>query len=378
MRRRFAGTIMRKPLRILALTTDCYGGTGGIATYARDAVAAFASDPRVGEVVVLPRRIDRVLEPIPPRVTFDQAATGSVSRYVARMLAHLSRGRFDAVWTSHLHLAPVALAAARLSGCRWGLVLHGWEAWHPSSRAVVTWAAGRADLYLPVSQLTLERFATAFEVENPQSLPVPGSVDLDRFTPGPASESLRARFGIGPGKLILTVGRLDPFETAKGFDRVIRALPALRDFIPDVRYLIVGGGVDRGRLEQIARDEGVADRVIFAGYLDEAAKLEAYRLADCYAMPSTREGLGIVFLEAMACGLPVICSTSDGGAEALRLAGGGEAVDPEDQMALVDALRRALHAPHKVPTNLDYFSNRNFALRYHRTLSRLIGEPVEV
>ncbi len=95
-------------------------------------------------------------------------------------------------------------------------------------------------------------------------------------------------------------------------------LPSLAERIPGIAYLIVGDGDDRARLEAKAACLGVADRVVLAGFIPETAKADHYRLADAYVMPGWGEGFGIVYLEAMACGLPVLGSKLDGSREALR------------------------------------------------------------
>jgi phosphatidyl-myo-inositol dimannoside synthase len=95
-------------------------------------------------------------------------------------------------------------------------------------------------------------------------------------------------------------------------------MPALIKEIPTIAYLIAGDGTDRHRLEEKAKSLGVHGRVVFAGYIPESEKADHYRLADAYVMPGRGEGFGIVYLEALACGVPVVASQVDGGREAVR------------------------------------------------------------
>ena len=109
------------------------------------------------------------------------------------------------------------------------------------------------------------------------------------------------------GSTLLTVTRLDAAEGYKGVDTVIQALPQLSLAVPDVQYVVVGDGDDRQRLESLACKHGVADCVHFLGRLPESPQLIAcYGACDVFVMPSRGEGFGLVFLEAMAFGKPVV------------------------------------------------------------------------
>jgi len=135
-----------------------------------------------------------------------------------------------------------------------------------------------------------------------------------------------------------------------------------------VAYLICGDGDDRLRLEQKAERLGVADRTVFAGYVPEEEKEDHYRLADAFVMPGRGEGFGIVYLEAMACGVPVVASSADASREAVRNGQLGVVVDPDDPDDIKRGIHRALDADRGVPDGLDYFSDDNFEARWHRTL----------
>ena len=133
-------------------------------------------------------------------------------------------------------------------------------------------------------------------------------------------------------------------ERYKGHDRIIRAMPSVLARVPDTVYLIVGSGDDQQRLEQFADETGVASRVIFAGQVTDAELHDYFALARVFAMPSTGEGFGIVFLEAMACGTPVLAGNCDGSVDALDHGRLGRLVDPTDVHAvasgIVSLLRR--------------------------------------
>jgi glycosyltransferase involved in cell wall biosynthesis len=198
---------------------------------------------------------------------------------------------------------------------------------------------------------------------------LPNSVDLGAYRMGPKNRELMVKYGLQDKRLLMTVGRLVSSERYKGFDEVIEAMPALLRIHADLAYLIVGEGNDRARLENKARQYGVADRVIFAGYISDGEKCDHYNLAEAFVMPSRGEGFGIVLLEAMACGVPVVGSTLDGSREALRDGKLGVLVDPSNIQSVVDGILDALRKPHGIPDGLEYFSFDSFEARTHRLLA---------
>jgi len=147
----------------------------------------------------------------------------------------------------------------------------------------------------------------------------------------------------------------------------------LSEHIPPIAYLIVGDGKDRARLEAKAQALGVGDRVVFTGFIPEAEKADHYRLADAFVMPGRGEGFGFVFLEALACGIPVVGSLLDGSREALRGGALGILVDPRRPDEIQAGVLKALQQPPGVvPPGLDYFSFENFEKRCHRILRQVI------
>jgi glycosyltransferase involved in cell wall biosynthesis len=178
---------------------------------------------------------------------------------------------------------------------------------------------------------------------------IPDTYDTGKFRTGPVPLDLRKQLGLKGKKVIYTLARLDPGERYKGIDEVIAVLPDLVKEVPDLAYVVGGKGVDRQRLEEKARSLGLADRVIFAGFIPEAEKADYYRLADLFVMPGWGEGFGIVYLESAACGVPVLGSTLDASAEVIERAGIGEAVNPKNPEELKAAMVRMLKKPMKGP-----------------------------
>src|SRR2546426_3185868 len=138
---------------------------------------------------------------------------------------------------------------------------------------------------------------------------------------------------VGPGRTaegptILTVARLDARERSKGVDRVIAQIPALRRRFPGLAYVIGGSGDDVPRLSALAEQLGVSDAVHFVGEVPDEELSARLSAADVFVMPSRKEGFGIVFIEAMACGTPVIACGLEGSSDALLDGRVGVLVDP--------------------------------------------------
>jgi len=174
-------------------------------------------------------------------------------------------------------------------------------------------------------------------------------VDTRAFTPDPESGArLRRERGLEGRPMLLTVARL---ASNKGHARVIEALPALRRTLPDVVYAVVGGGGTRARLESRAADLGVADAVLFAGRVSDVRPW--YNACDVFVMASTPtgrqlkagEGFGMAYVEAGACGKPVVASSSGGGSEVVIPGETGLVVAPDDDPGLEAALDELLGDP---------------------------------
>ncbi len=176
-------------------------------------------------------------------------------------------------------------------------------------------------------------------------------VDVDAFHPGVDGTVVRKRHGLADRPVIVCVSRLVP---RKGQDMLIRALPTIRRRVPGAALLLVSGGPYRDKLARLAREQGVESDVVFTGSVPWAELPEHYAAGDVYAMPCrTRargldvEGLGIVYLEASATGLPVIGGDSGGAPDAVREGETGHVVGGRDLQALTARLTDLLTDPAK-------------------------------
>jgi glycosyltransferase involved in cell wall biosynthesis len=321
-----------KRRRIHLWAPEFAGFGGGIGAYARELALALASD----HDVELFGKADRNGEWSGLRLQGAGAAPGALRNAAFAALAARScvSQRPDLVVSCHVNFGPVASVAAGARRIPYALVAHGIDV-GPELAASRRLALRSAAAVWPVSRWTAAR-VHALGVRKARLSIVPNTVDELRFRPGERSPELLRLYGIAPGeKVVLTVARLDAEEAYKGCDRVIEALPSLDG---RVRYVIAGSGNDAARLQALATQLGVADRVTFAGFVPDAELPAHYRLADVFAMPSRGEGFGIVFLEAMASGVPVLGGNCDGTVDALAEGALGRLVDPGDVGAISEAL----------------------------------------
>lgn len=338
--------------RTLLVTNDFPPRPGGIQSY----LHSFATQLPADELVVYaPRwRGDS-------HVKFDAEQPFEVVRHpttlmlptplVARRATQVMRSRAcDAVWFGAS--APLAVMSAHLRRAGAERVVastHGHEVgWSmvPGGRATLRAIGNNTDVVTYVSKYTRGRFSAAFgacaALEH-----LPPGVDTDRFAPDDAARTdLRARYGLGDRPTVLCLSRLVP---RKGQDYLIRALPAIRRKVEGAVLVIVGGGPYERTLRELARSTGMGEHVVFTGTVPSEELAAHHTIADVFAMPSrTRgagldvEGLGIVYLEASACGVPVVAGLSGGAPEAVQHNKTGLVVDGTSESSIVDAIVRIL------------------------------------
>ena len=150
-------------------------------------------------------------------------------------------------------------------------------------------------------------------------------------------------------------------------------MPGLLREAPDLRYLIAGDGDDRSRLEAKVVALGLTGKVVFCGRVSDAEKADHYRLCDVFSMAGRQEGFGFVFLEALACGAPVVASELDGSRDAVLDGELGELANPDNPASLQSAIVRALAKPHRIPERLEHFSYQNFVKRMDAILLPYAG-----
>jgi phosphatidyl-myo-inositol dimannoside synthase len=256
-------------------------------------------------------------------------------RFGARVASAELMGRSAWFFHSHLALTRVHRAVPRRLGRPYAVFVYGIEVWSTLTQADRKLLED-ATLVVACSAHTARRAIEA----NP-GLPQIAVCPLGLSTAGlaPAAHASLA------GSTVLTVARMASTERYKGHDQLIEALPDLRRHVPDARLVFVGTGDDVDRLRRKARDHGVAEHVVFTGFLPDSALRQAYSDATVFAMPSRGEGFGLTYLEAMSAGLPCVGSVHDAAPEIIEDGVTGFLVDQGKKAQLVDRLRVLLTDP---------------------------------
>ncbi|WP_308250142.1 glycosyltransferase family 4 protein [Sphaerisporangium fuscum] len=249
--------------------------------------------------------------------------------------------------------APLGLLAPamRHAGARRVVMLtHGHEAaWCgvPPARPLLARIGAHADTVTYLGDYTRERLARAVPASKLVRL-APG-VDTEVFRPGAGGAKVRASLGVGDRPVVVCVSRLVP---RKGQDTLVRCWPAVLRAVPDAVLLLVGGGPSRRALERAVAARGLGDSVIVTGSVPWGSLPAYYDAGDVFAMPCrTRlagldvEGLGIVYLEASATGLPVVAGDSGGAPDAVRHGETGLLVDGAEPGEVASALTALLEDP---------------------------------
>jgi glycosyltransferase involved in cell wall biosynthesis len=334
-------------VKIHVWVPDFSGAMGGIQTFSRFLVRGFKECHDNVELSVFAKNDVSAPEP-EDRALARFHSLGMWSRwqrtpaFTLKLLQSGYRERPDLIVVAHANFAPVADWLKRLCGIPFIAIGHGVEVWSKPARHADT-ALRNATKLLAVSTFTRARMAEVLQLPLERIELLPNTFQADKFVPAPKPRFLLKRYGLGADQpVILTIARLASAERYKGYDQVLRALPRIREQFPDVRYVLGGRGPDRARVTSLVAQHRLEETVILAGYIPEHELSAHYNLCDVFAMPSKGEGFGIVFLEALSCGKPVVAGNKDGSADALLNGRIGLLIDPDDPAQIADAIIQIL------------------------------------
>lgn len=281
-------------------------------------------------------------------------STRSKLDFACRALGEAVRWRPDLVICAHLALGPVGWFVSKFAHRRNWIFVYGIEAWTSLSFLKRT-ALRRADRVIGISRFTCDEVVKRQRVKGERIEILPCALEEGLSTIKPARVGPHQSLGAGQ-RVILTVARMAAAEQYKGHDVMLRALPSVLARIPNLMYVVVGDGDDRSRIEALADNLGLRPHFLFTGRVSDAELAALYQRSDVFALPARTvltgsevkgEGFGIVFLEAMAFGKPVIGPREGAPAEIIHHGVHGLLVNPEDPEAVAEALVELLTNPDK-------------------------------
>jgi len=319
---------------ILYLVPDLLGSPGGIARYCQMVCHAMLNGGFKLDVVALWDHSEAGAEAAHrfPAMSY-QPCAGSRAGFVQKATLTALRQRPHLIMVGHAHFAPLGWALARLTGARVVTFLYGIEAWEPLSSAR-RYALQRMDQLVAISQ------HTARQAVDSNDLPASALRILYNCLDPQFEQPVNRNLTAPPS--LLTVARINQAERYKGHDVVIRALPEILRHFPDLIYDIVGDGAGRPALEQLAQQVGVAPAVRFHGRVSDERLRQFYANASIFIMPSTHEGFGFVFAEAMAYGVPAIGGNVDATPEVIVDGETGYCIDPTSTEEIARTVTRLL------------------------------------
>lgn len=271
--------------------------------------------------------------------------SGNIINFLVSQLFVLFRN--EALVLGHLNLSVVGYLRKLLFPKRKLIVIcHGIEVFTPL-RGFRKKVLQRADHILAVSKYTKEQLVNLQQVQPDKVRIFPNTIDPFFKLPVNFSKPdyLKKRYGLnGSEKVLFTLTRLNSKEGYKGYDKVLTILPTLLQRGVNVKYILAGKAdeAEMKRVNQLLDQHDLKEHVLITGFLPDEEVTDHFLLADAFVMPSMGEGFGIVYIEAMACGLPVIAGNKDGSTEALQFGKLGTLVDPDNLSQITEAVIQGL------------------------------------
>lgn len=304
----------------LFLFLEVFAQEGGIQSYVKDMLRAYKKLNYQGQVFVLRDKYPVDDDLVGGNLNFKgfSYASPMISRirFMVSFLTFLIISRPQRVFCGHIKLGKITRLFCGLLNIPYTVLTYGKEVWDtlpPQQRQVLN----DADQILTISRYSCDRIYQSHKIDQNKIDILPCVVDANKFTIAPKPIDLIKKYNLGNSKVLLTVARLWSGDIYKGVDVTIRALPTILKTHPNVKYLVVGRGDDQPRLKKLTQQLGIEDKVIFAGFIPTPELVNHYQVCDAYIMPS-QEGFGIVYLEAMSCGKPVLSGDDDGSADPLQ------------------------------------------------------------
>ncbi|MDO8557210.1 MAG: glycosyltransferase family 4 protein [Candidatus Jorgensenbacteria bacterium] len=328
---------------------------GGIQRYCRDFLSALSESSSVSKVE---------LKKSSPfwKIVFIITACAAIFKNSPRLIV-----------CAHINFSPLCHFLRKVFGVEYIVLTYGIEVWNIKS-SLKKKSLRSAQKIITISQFTKRKLTEQFpELESKISI-VSNAVDGAEFSIDSKPDDISRKLGVTGNKVVLTVCRLSAQETYKGYEKIIGILPAIIKEIPDVKYVLAGSGNDSDHIRSMVHNLQLDKYVIMPGYVPDGELASYYNLCDAFIMLSKSEGLGFVFLEALACGRPVIAGNQDGSREAVLNGEIGVLVDPDNDdeitRAIVDVLKG--NADQKF-LNREYLRNKVLEAYSVKTFKERVG-----
>jgi glycosyltransferase involved in cell wall biosynthesis len=267
------------------------------------------------------------------------------------VLKSMSRSaRSDVIILSHINLAIIGLIVKLVNPkCKIWLIAHGVEIWRPLSFIKKRFLK-HCDKIICVSNYTKQQIVNRHQVNKDICIVLNNAVDPFMQLPVTFAkpQNLIDRYKLDSSHpIIFTLTRMASTEKYKGYEQVIKVISELKNTFPKIKYILSGkyDPQEEVRINKLISDYRVKDHITLTGFIDEAELPDHFLLADLFVLPSKKEGFGIVFIEALACGLPVICGNADGSIDAILNGKLGKAIDPDDPDELYAGITAHLAGP---------------------------------
>jgi phosphatidylinositol alpha-1,6-mannosyltransferase len=325
------------PQRVLFIISEVFAA-GGIQRFNQTILDACARLGIVCRVLSLHDSAASIVKQ-PQRDDFPVVGfSGNRRRFAFAVARALIWDHYDRAVIGHINFLALVISVLALNPFRRPqtvLIAHGIEVWSGIGR-VRRCTVASTDLVLCVSRYTRQRILEQAPALLPTRLVLFPNALADTWRSVAPAFSNRTL----PGRFILSVTRMERGDRYKGIATVIEALSMLAD--DSLQYFVVGHGNDRSFLQLVARRFDVADRVHFLRGLSDSELIDLYRNCEAFVLPSGNEGFGIVYLEAMLFGAPVIAASEKGAMDVVRDGDTGLSVSFGDTIAIKVAIERLM------------------------------------
>ncbi|WP_462264901.1 glycosyltransferase family 4 protein [Mucilaginibacter sp.] len=286
-----------------------------------------------------------------PQYLPPQSFRGFANARIRFVWANIKAGRRTQVLIlSHINLAMVGLLIKLVNPrCRIYLIAHGIEVWRPLS-FVQKRLLKLCTRILCVSHFTQQQVQQLHQLPAGRTQVLNNALDPYMHLPDRLEKPdyLLQRYGLdAQHQLLFTLTRLASTEQYKGYEQVIKAVAQLKDAYPQLRYMLAGqyDAAEEKRITRLIETHNLQRHVIVTGFIADKELTDHFLLADLFVLPSKKEGFGLVFIEALACGLPVISGNADGSADAVRNGELGHSINADSAEELEQAIARCLAQP---------------------------------